>query len=209
MSVLIDKCQLLIYFRNMSKLLLQPRPTRGHHTRTRLAEVALAEFRKVGVNRASIGEIAMKAGVSRPAFYFHFPTKAHILLELQRSLEMPMAAEVAACSSLEETLAVFVKGLMRSRRQVGSNELFSEMLLIYTRNSGEISLDDQPLMDTLANQFRRASESNQLRSGIGPEQATLLFLTSIFGYFIGRGNLCTDRECEFALKNVAYLFLNQ
>ena len=47
----------------------------------------MTEFRRVGVERASIGRIAETAGVSRPSFYFHFPTKDHVLLELQWTLE--------------------------------------------------------------------------------------------------------------------------
>ena len=191
----------------MSKLALQPRVTRGHTTRSRLAEVAIAEFKRVGVEQASIGEIALKAGVSRPAFYFHFPTKAHVLLELLRSLEMPMAAEVAACTGLDEVLEVFVNGLMRARKQVGDRQLFSEMLLIYTRSTSDLPTDDQPLMLILADQFKKAAKANRLRKGMEPEQATLLFLTSVFGYFIGQANFCSDKECKTALNQLAALFL--
>jgi len=191
----------------MSKLALQPRPTRGHATRSRLVEVAIAEFKRVGVEQANIGKIALKAGVSRPAFYFHFPTKAHILLELLRSLEMPMAAEVAACTTLDEVLDVFVSGLMRARKQVGDHQLFSDMLLIYTRNTSDLPIVDQPLMAVLAEKLKKAAATGRLRKDMEPEQATLLFLTSVFGFMIGQGNICNDKECEKALNQLAALFL--
>ncbi len=49
-------------------------------TRARLYETALAEFKDVGFNDAQIDRIAEKAGVARGTFYFHFPTKEHVLL---------------------------------------------------------------------------------------------------------------------------------
>ena len=70
------------------------RERRRRRTRTRLYEEALAEFARVGFDRASVADIARAAGVSRPAFYFHFPTKEHVLLELQWHKEQELVADV-------------------------------------------------------------------------------------------------------------------
>src|SRR5262245_22624726 len=108
---------------------IAPRQTRGDETRKRIVDAAVAEFKLVGVSEAGIGDIAKAARVSRPTFYFHFPTKEHILLELQRSLEFPIIILLENTKGLANTLDMFVKGLMRARKTVDDPQLFSDMLL--------------------------------------------------------------------------------
>jgi len=142
----------------------------GDRTRRRLFETALAEFRRVGVTDASIGRIAETAGVSRPTFYFHFPTKDHVLLELQWSLEEPIAARMEAAKTLDDALA------------------------------------DQPhyLMRAVAARFVEADADGRLPSGLDPERATHLFLTSVFGYL----SLPVDiEESRRDLQTLISLFL--
>ena len=50
-------------------------------TRERLFQAALDEFRREGVAGARIERIASAVGVVRGTFYFHFPTKDHVLHE--------------------------------------------------------------------------------------------------------------------------------
>ena len=66
------------------------REIQRQRTRARLFEAALAEFARTGFDRASVAEIARAADVSRPSFYFHFPTKEHVLLELQSCKEFQL-----------------------------------------------------------------------------------------------------------------------
>lgn len=56
-------------------------------TRRRIYERALEVFRRDGVAACRIDDIAKAAGVSRGSFYFHFPTKEHVLLERMRETE--------------------------------------------------------------------------------------------------------------------------
>src|SRR6185369_8607318 len=71
------------------------RAQRRAETRTRLYESALAEFQRAGVAEAQIERIATGAGVVRGTFYFHFPTKEHVLLELQRRHETRLCDRLA------------------------------------------------------------------------------------------------------------------
>jgi len=56
-------------------------------TRQRLYECAVEVFRRDGVEACRIDDIATAAGVSRGSFYFHFPTKKHVLLARMRETE--------------------------------------------------------------------------------------------------------------------------
>jgi AcrR family transcriptional regulator len=163
---------------------LKTRERSGDRTRRRLFEAAMAEFRRVGVERASIGRIAETAGVSRPTFYFHFPTKDHVLLELQWSLEEPIAARIERAKTLDEALTAFVDGLVEALRALANPEVFAEMVRIYTRHAASEALADQPhyLMRTVAARFVEAQSDGRLREDLDSERATHLFLTSVFGY---------------------------
>jgi AcrR family transcriptional regulator len=163
---------------------LKPRERPGDDTRRRLFETAIAEFLRVGVDRASIGRIAELAGVSRPAFYFHFPTKDHVLLELQWSFEEPIAARVAAARTIDEAFSVLVDGLVDALERLGNPDVFAEMVLIHTRHAAGRALADQPhyLMRAVAARFVAAHAAGRLRGGLDAARASHLFLTGLFGY---------------------------
>lgn len=55
---------------------------RSEETRTHILEAALKRFANYGYNAASIDQICADAGVSKGAFYHHFPSKQAIFLEL-------------------------------------------------------------------------------------------------------------------------------
>jgi AcrR family transcriptional regulator len=56
--------------------------SRSEETRTHLLDAALKRFASLGYNAASIDQICTDAGVSKGAFYHHFPSKQAIFLEL-------------------------------------------------------------------------------------------------------------------------------
>ena len=163
---------------------LRARERSGDQTRRRLFETAIAEFCRVGVDQASIGRIAEAAGVSRPAFYFHFPTKDHVLLELQWSFEEPIAARVAAAPTFEEALSVLVEGLVDALERLGHPDVFAEMVRIHTRHAAGRALVEQPhyMLSAVAARFVEAQQAGRLRAGLDPARATHLFLTGVFGY---------------------------
>ncbi|GAB4504874.1 MAG: TetR/AcrR family transcriptional regulator [Anaerolineales bacterium] len=55
---------------------------RSEETRTRLLEAALKRFANHGYNAASVDDICADAGVSKGAFYHHFPSKQAVFLAL-------------------------------------------------------------------------------------------------------------------------------
>jgi AcrR family transcriptional regulator len=163
---------------------LKARERSGDQTRRRLFETAIAEFCRVGVERASIAGIAEMVGVSRPAFYFHFPTKDHVLLELQWSFEEPIAARVSAARTLDGALSALVDGLTDALERLGHPDVFAEMVRIHTRHAAGQALVDQPhyLMRAVAARFVEAHAARRLRAGLDAAGATHLFLTGVFGY---------------------------
>ncbi|MDX2015787.1 MAG: TetR/AcrR family transcriptional regulator [Myxococcaceae bacterium] len=79
------------------------RDLQREQSRERLFHAALEIFRRDGFRAARVDDITLVAGLSRTSFYFHFPTKEDVLVELNRRLEEPVLAAVLA---LDETTAV-------------------------------------------------------------------------------------------------------
>ena len=84
------------------------REIQRQRTRARLFDAAMAEFARAGFANASVAEIARAADVSRPSFYFHFPTKEHVLLERMHETEAEICGridELPADAPIDRVLA--------------------------------------------------------------------------------------------------------
>jgi AcrR family transcriptional regulator len=184
-----------------------PRERQRDRTRQRLFQAALAEFRRSGFQAASIGRIAKRAGVSRTSFYFHFPTRHHVLLELQWRLELRIVEQMRRRGSLRSALQAFVEGLIEAESIVGDPALYRDMFSIYARRPDGLPLDDQPfpVMLELARRFAAGARHAELRKGLEPAQATHLFLTSVFGYLIGTGASLESRRADLEVLVSLYL----
>ena len=110
------------------------REAQRRETRQRVYAAAVAEFKRAGMAAADVGVIAKEAGVARGTFYFHFPTKEHILAELERHEEARLAAQLekflARPHDLAGALNEVVRLMAQMERRVGRT-LFREMLALH------------------------------------------------------------------------------
>ena len=58
--------------------------TRSEETRSKIMNAAIEEFCRSGYDAASVSDICKKAGVSKGAFYHHFPSKQALFLAIMR-----------------------------------------------------------------------------------------------------------------------------
>ncbi len=72
---------------------------RANETRNHILDAALRRFSKDGYDAASVDEICAQAGVSKGAFYHHFPSKQAIFLAL---LERWLATVEAGLESMRK-----------------------------------------------------------------------------------------------------------
>jgi AcrR family transcriptional regulator len=80
------------------------RDLQREQSRERLFHASLEIFRRDGFRAARVDDITLVAGLSRTSFYFHFPAKEDVLLELNRRLEEPTLTAVQQLPA-EATLA--------------------------------------------------------------------------------------------------------
>jgi AcrR family transcriptional regulator len=187
-------------------LRLGPREKQRAATRGRIYEAALAEFRHTGFERASVADIARAASVSRPSFYAHFPTKEHILLELQWRLSLEVVRRIEGRGSLRETLDAFVDALIDCEESVGDPEVFRATLVLWARQPAHLDLDEvpMPVADALLERFIEGRERGELRASLDPQQAAPLCLSSLFGaLLVNRG----PQDARTAMETLFSLFL--
>ena len=174
-------------------------------TRERLFEAALAEFRSCGVAAAQIDRIAKAAGVVRGTFYFHFPTKDDVLLELRRRMEHHVLVRVSALRlerpPLFDVLLRVSDALQDAVGSVGNADLVREALSLYVRLLEEPSEDGTSLAEEVTFHAAAAQERGELRSDLAADQIATLFLTSTFG-FLARLEGPDLRNALYALAGV-------
>jgi AcrR family transcriptional regulator len=180
-------------------------------TRKRVYEAALAEFRRVGFANAQIDRIARAAGVVRGTFYFHFPSKEHVLLELEQTLESEIAQRLADLGReshpIRDALTGVIDGVLAGVAAIGDYGLMRDLLSVYVRRTPETAVAEQPfpLVEELEHVLAAAAERGELRDELPPDQLTHMFLTCIFGSLLARADSPAERRV--ALESLVDVFL--
>ena len=166
------------------------RAEQRRETRQKLYEAAVEEFRRVGFAHAQIDHIVEKAGVARGTFYFHFPTKEHVLFERQRLGESGIVERFeAALRERPETvkgfLRLIVDAIFSETESVGDAALAREIMAVYVRQGRLVDTSSMPLIVAMADFFSDAAERGDVRDDIAPEEIGVLFLMSLFWFIVG------------------------
>ncbi len=197
-----------------------PTPTRARsreqkrlETRERIYAASLAEFDEVGFQKAQIDRIVERAGVARGTFYFHFPTKEHVLLELQRREEFAATQRIAQESGSAQNLSEYLHQLMdvlaseSARAQDEHPELTREMLAMYVRQPQAALLlpMQEPLLVEMIDFFHECAERGELRDDLSPEDLVGIFMRSLFGWLaidVGRSDEETRQSALAAFVDI-------
>jgi len=82
---------------------------RSAETRTHIMDAALKLFSQSGYNATGVAEICIEAGVSKGAFYHHFPAKQAVFLELLENWLKRLDMELASAhENTQNTGQVFI-----------------------------------------------------------------------------------------------------
>lgn len=158
------------------------RETRRLETRARLFDAALAEIGQRGVAAADVSAIAAAAGVVRGTFYFHFPTKEHVLVELERNEETRIISQLGdAQGDLVSVLSELVAHVLDAERRLGE-AVFRDMLGLHFSSSRPVEdeLAQHPLAEFLVGVIGRAQSAGQVSSDVDAAELGVFFLTGLF-----------------------------
>lgn len=160
-------------------------------TRERIFETALREFREVGVAAAQIDRIAKNAGIVRGTFYFHFPSKDDVMLELARRINARIVRRVALIvesnPGLHEFLVRVNDALIDEHGRVSEAGLHADVLSLYIRRPYDLSDPAHhvpTLTAELVGHLRTLSERGELHSELTAEQLSVVILSSLFGVLV-------------------------
>jgi TetR/AcrR family transcriptional regulator, repressor for uid operon len=191
-------------------LKLSRRVQQREDTRNRLFDAALAEFRRVGFADAQIDDIVRAAGVARGTFYFHFPTKEHVLVELQRRGQESIVERLAALRRRPLAVKSFLQQLIDAviAESVSSDQpaLHREIFALFARRPSALEGQDYPLLEAVMQFFREAQERGEVRGDLMPWELTTIFLTSMFGVLLSQQD-ALGPELRPSLKRVIDVFV--
>ncbi len=161
-------------------------------TRERLFAAALAEIRENGLAAAQVDRITAAAGVSRGAFYFHFPAKEDVLLEWERRREAEILRRLdrvhgGGAQTLRGVLLAIV-GSLGDLATSPDGCLVRDALSIHLRRSPDAG--SYLLLAAMERRLAAALQAGELRQDVDARQAAILFLSNVFGFLV----TCTTAE---------------
>lgn len=162
------------------------REMRRLQTRERILGAAIAEFQAAGMAGADVGAIVSAAGVAHGTFFFHFPSKEHVLLELERREESRMATELVRHLRRDHDLAAAlteVVALIAGLEQRLGPLLFRELLALHfspTRPSVD-EWSDHPVIVTLVREIERARGDGEVHPEVDAFFSAAFFLLGVYG----------------------------
>jgi AcrR family transcriptional regulator len=164
---------------------LSAREAKRLQTKERLMGAAIAEFKRSGIAAADVGAIVAAAGVAHGTFFFHFPTKEHVLLELERREEDRIAKQInrflESHPDLPSTLKEAVRLVVGLERRLG-DVLFKDFLALHfsqTRPPAE-NEKDHPLIVAVAQEIERGQVRGEIDSDVNPMNSAVFFLLGLY-----------------------------
>ncbi|BCI55165.1 TetR family transcriptional regulator [Mycolicibacterium litorale] len=161
------------------------RETRRLQTRERLLGAAIAEFKRSGMAEADVAAIVAAAGVAHGTFFFHFPTKEHVLLELERREEERIAKQLVRYAGsngdLADILRESVRLVLGLERRLGA-VLFKDFLALHfsqTRPPAEESME-HPVIIAVAEQIRLAQDVGSADEDVDAMNSAVFFLLGLY-----------------------------
>lgn len=185
---------------------------RQDKTRTRLLDAAYDQFCETGIARASMEEVARRAGTARITIYRKFESKdqlvdAVMLREFQRYFG-EFVAEMGKATTVAERV---VAGFVTSLRTIGRNPLITKLLEIEPALvPGVVGGGDSRTMfevrDFVAQQIAREQESGNIARTVSTVLAADL-IVRITGSFLTSPSDLIELDDEPALTALAQEFI--
>jgi AcrR family transcriptional regulator len=168
---------------------LSAREAKRLQTRERLMGAAVAEFTRAGMAEADVSAIVAAAGVAHGTFFFHFPTKEHVLLELERREEDRIAKQFAQFLKSKHDLASAfdeaVRLVVGLEHRLGYL-LFNDFLALHFSQTRPPTEDgrDHPLIVLVAEEIALAQERGEADRQANPMNSAVFFLLGLYALLI-------------------------
>jgi len=154
-------------------------------TRNRLFDLAIEEFQRRGVDKARIRDIVEKAGVVPGTFYFHFPTKEHVLLELGQRIIAKAAAALPGGAEGPPRLSQLLETLSTAPQfaadELGDPGLLRATISIFQRPPVDTDFEENPIQAALRDCLEAEMQAGHIDSDLSPSELSQIILMAFFG----------------------------
>lgn len=164
---------------------LGAREIQRRQTRARVFDAAVAEIGRSGLAGADVAAIATAAGVSRGTFYFHFPSKEHVLVELERAEEANIVSKISTTATepgdLITMFHLLVRQVLAAEQRLGP-VVFRDMLGLHfsaTRPVADV-LADHPLAEHIIAVIAEGQAAGRVTADADPSELGVIFLTGLY-----------------------------
>jgi AcrR family transcriptional regulator len=164
---------------------LSAREAKRLQTRERLLGAAIAEFKRSGMAEADVGAVVAAAGVAHGTFFFHFPTKEHVLLELEYREEQRIANQfgrfLQSRPNLEASLQEALRLVVALERRLGAS-LFKDFLALHFSQTRPPAEDgrDHALIVQVAQEIEKAQADGRVARDVNPMNSAVFFLLGLY-----------------------------
>ena len=161
-------------------------------TRARVFDAAVTEIGRSGLAGADVSAIARAAGVVRGTFYFHFPTKEHVLVELERAEEAKIVAKLhtrtGSPNDLGSMLRQLVRQVLAAERRLGP-VIFRDMLGMHFSSTRPVedALGEHPLAEFVIAAIAKARAAGRVPRDADPGELGVIFMTGLFALLATAG----------------------
>ena len=161
-------------------------------TRARVFDAAVAEIARSGLAGADVSAIARATGVVRGTFYFHFPTKEHVLVELERAEEAKIVAALGTGTTppddLTSMLTLLVREVLAAERRLGA-VIFRDMLGLHFSSTRPVedALAEHPLAEFVVATIAEAQAAGRVPEAADPDELGVIFMTGLFALLATAG----------------------
>lgn len=160
---------------------------------------AIAEFKRAGMADADVGTIVAAAGVAHGTFFFHFPTKEHVLLELEQREEERIAKQFAQFvkkpHDLEAALREIVRLVIGLERRLG-DLLFKDFLALHfsqTRPRVDEGME-HPVIARVTEEIEAARQRGDVAADVNPVNSAVFFLLGFYALLVTTNDWPTRDE---------------
>jgi AcrR family transcriptional regulator len=149
-----------------------------------LFEAAVAEIGRSGLAGADVSTIAAAAGVARGTFYFHFPTKEHVVVEVERAEEAEIVARLGPRqpepTDLSSVFSLLVGEVLAAERRLGP-VFFRDMLGLHFSSTRQDEVGEHPLAEYVIAAIVEAQSAGRVARDADSSELGVFFLTGLFG----------------------------
>ncbi|MCH2188191.1 TetR/AcrR family transcriptional regulator [Myxococcota bacterium] len=165
-------------------------------TRSVILKAAADEIAERGLEGVRIGEIAQRAGVTRPTIYKPFPTRSAFLREFESRTQATLLVELRSRlarsnpAPLGERLVDALFDLLEETHPV----LRREVLGLVGREPTAADWIGNPLYVFLSEHLTQAQERGEITSALPAQDLTRLVVTALFGFLAVEAESAEDRR---------------